>query len=84
MNLNGYYMHAPPDVATERALERFKRGNEKNGKGRYVPPDYILGATENEKHFDEYIPAFRKWGVYDNNTGGGGAPRHVASGANDG
>lgn len=71
--IDGYYMFASPQTATERAMNRFMRGGE---TGRFVPPEVIMGNTENEKNFDNAIQHFRKWGVYDNDSGGG--PKHVA------
>ena len=79
--IHGYYMFASPETATTRAMSRFKRGNEKNGKGRFVPPEIVMGNTENEKNFDKAIESFDKWGVYDNNSDSGSGPVHVASGS---
>jgi predicted ABC-type ATPase len=80
-DIHGYYMFASPETATERATGRFKRGMEKDGKGRFVPPEVVMANTDNEKNFDEAIPHFSKWGVYDNNSGSG--PVHVASGGKE-
>ena len=77
-DIHGFYMFASPETATERAVGRFKSGMEKTGKGRFVPPEIIMGNVDNEKTFDNNIPFFKKWGVYDNNEGGGVGPRHVA------
>jgi hypothetical protein len=49
-------------TATARAMSRFKRGNEKDGKGRFVPPEVVMGNTDNEANFDKAIPLFAKWG----------------------
>lgn len=80
-DVHGYYMFASPETACARAMMRFKRGTEKDGKGRYVPPEVIMANRDNEKNFDAAIPKFAKWGVYDNNSGSG--PQHVASGGGD-
>jgi hypothetical protein len=43
-------------------MGRFKHGNEKDGKGRFVPPEVVMSNTENEKistprfHFLEMGP----------------------------
>jgi len=73
-DIHGHYMHLSPEMATERATKRFARGQEKTGKGRFVPPEIILGNTDNEKNFDALIPLFKEWSVFDNS---GDAPRFV-------
>lgn len=72
-HIDGFYMFASPQTATERAMNRFMRGGE---TGRFVPPEVVMGNTENEKNFDAVIPHFRRWAVYDNDSGDG--PKHVA------
>ncbi len=72
--VQGYYMYTAPQVATGRAMQRFVHGGP---TGRFVPPEVILGNTQNERNFDQLIPHFSKWAVYDNN---GASPVHVASG----
>ena len=62
-DVKGYYMFLPPEEAAKRALQRYDRGGE---KGRYVPPEYTLGSTANEKNFDSFMPSFKQWGVYKN------------------
>lgn len=62
-DVHGHYMFLPPEEAAKRALGRFDRGGE---KGRYVPPEYTLGSTENEKNFDKMTPSFKKWSIYHN------------------
>ena len=47
--IEGHYMHASPARAAERALGRFTRGMEKNGKGRFVAPEYSLTSLTNEQ-----------------------------------
>lgn len=64
----GHYMHTRPEVAAQRAMERYANGIRKDGKGRYVPPEIILGNTDNERNFDALIPHFNKgWSLWDNN-----------------
>lgn len=72
--LEGYYMYASPETAAKRALGRFatKKGD---FSGRFVPPEVVLSNTKNEANFDELSSGFRKWAIYDNDKGPGGAPR---------
>jgi predicted ABC-type ATPase len=72
--VNGYFVHAQPEVAVKRALGRAMKPG-----GRYVPPHVILGNTENEKNFDSLRAGYANWHVYDNN---GTGPRLVAQGHN--
>lgn len=74
-DIHGHYMFASPATATGRAMGRFMRGGE---KGRFVPPDVVMGNVNNEKNFDKMKSGFSKWTVYDNNAGGGGTPKLVA------
>jgi len=76
-DIHAFYMYASPETATERAMGRFVRGGE---KGRFVPPEVIMGNVDNEKNFDAIIPICKRWAVYDNNSGD--KPRRVA-GEND-
>ena len=85
--VDGFYMFAPPEVAAGRALDRFLgKKDPVTGAyippphgGRFVPPDIVLGNTNNEANFDKVIPYLRRWGVYDNSASGGN-PRTVAEG----
>lgn len=77
-DVHGYYMFLPPEEAAKRALERFDRGGP---KGRFVPPEYTLGSTTNEKTFDAMAPSLKKWAVYENT---GKSPQLVSNGAQDG
>jgi phage-related protein (TIGR01555 family) len=74
--LHGHYMHAAPHVAADRALGRYKGGGE---KGRFVPPEFVLGAHGNEKNFDDITSKLHSWSIYDNN-GARGAPKLLAKG----
>jgi len=69
--VHGYYMYASPEVAATRATKRFM------SSGRYVPAEYTLHSTDNEKNFDELIPRFDHWAVYDNNAAGD-SPKQIA------
>jgi len=66
--LEGYYMYASPETAATRALKRFKT-DKGDFSGRFVPPEVILGNINNEKNFDAMSEAFRKWAVYESETG---------------
>jgi predicted ABC-type ATPase len=70
--ISGHYMYASPATAAERALQRFVSGNAKNGKGRFVPPEYSLNSTTNEHTFDSHRKDMDYWEVYDNS---GDAPK---------
>jgi len=65
--ISGHYMYASPATAATRALGRFVAGNAKNGKGRFVPPEYSLSSTTNEHTFDSHRKDMDYWEVYDNN-----------------
>lgn len=69
-DVQGFYMHAPPEKAVKQAMMRFKRGMEKNGKGRLVPPEIILSNVDNEANFDKAKKSFSKWAVYHNSDDG--------------
>lgn len=64
--IEGYYMYAAPEEAATRAMSRYSKGG--TFSGRFVPPEVILGNTNNEQNFDKLSSGFRKWAVYDNNT----------------
>jgi predicted ABC-type ATPase len=64
--IHGHYMYASPATAAERALGRFVSGNAKNGKGRFVPPEYSLASITNEHTFDSNRDKMDHWEVYDN------------------
>jgi predicted ABC-type ATPase len=64
--ISGHYMYASPATAAERALGRFASGNEKDGKGRFVPPEYSLESITNENSFDSHRDQMDYWEVYDN------------------
>jgi zeta toxin len=62
--IEGHYMFASPKTAAQRALKRFVDGGD---KGRFVPPEYSLSSTTNEKSFDSVRDKMDFWEVYDNN-----------------
>lgn len=62
--VEGYYMHLPPEQAATRAMARYAKGGKFDG--RFVPPEIILGNVNNEKNFDKLSSGFRKWAVYEN------------------
>jgi predicted kinase len=72
-DVDGYYMFLPPEVAAQRAVDRFERG------GRFVPPEYVLSSRTNEQSFDRVRHLFTKWAVYNNNVPRGVEPQLVAS-----
>ncbi len=65
--IRGHYMYTSPVNSAMRALERGVRGQEKTGKGRYVPPEYSLTSKTNEASFDSARHKMDDWEVYDNN-----------------
>lgn len=77
--VHGHYMYTSPEKSAERALSRFVRGNERNGQGRFVPPEYSLGSTTNEASFDKVSGLFKSWEVYDNNVDGREPQFHSSS-----
>ena len=72
-------MYTSPEHAAQRAVERFSRGMERNGKGRYVAPEYSIGSTSNEKSFDDARAKMDKWEIYDNNVDGRDPVFHARS-----
>jgi len=78
--IEGHYMYTSPEKSAERALNRFMRGEERNGKGRYVAPEYSIGSTTNEKSFDAIKPQLDKWEIYDNNVDGREPQFHARGG----
>ena len=61
--VEGHYMYLSPQQSAERAIGRFMRGGE---RGRYVPPEYSLTSTTNEKSFDGVKNEMDRWEIYDN------------------
>lgn len=76
--LEGHYMFLPPQTAASRTIQRFKGfGKPPKYDGRYVPPDVVLGMTDNEIAFDAMKKHFKRWTFYDNQ---GKAPVLVGKG----
>lgn len=84
----GVFVDIPVEVSVERALTRYRRGQDQHraGKGpggRFVPPAIIraqktsTGATVNREVFDRIAGQFDGWSVYDNSVTGR-APQLVA------
>lgn len=68
--LEGYYMHCPPEIAAQRALSRFKT-RKGDFSGRFVPPEVVLGNVNNEANFDKLSTGMKRWAIYDNSTAEG-------------
>ncbi len=79
-NAHGYrteahYMHLPRQEATKRAIGRFMGGGE---RGRFVPPEVVMGNTQNEKNFDDIKKKVHAWSFHDNQGGKGEGPKLIA------
>lgn len=77
----GVFVDIPVEVSVERALTRYRRGQDqyRGGKGmggRFVPPAIIRaqktsgGQTVNRVVFDRLTGRFTGWSVYDNSVTG--------------
>lgn len=71
-----HYMHLPRQEATKRAVGRFLNGGE---KGRFVPPEVVLGNTDNEKNFDKIKGKVHAWSFHDNSGAKEDGPKLIAS-----
>ena len=56
-----HYMHLPRQEATKRAIGRFLNGGE---KGRFVPPEVVMGNTKNEHNFDAIKGKVDAWSFH--------------------
>ena len=74
-DVEGYFVHAAPQVAAQRVLSRFLGGD------RYLPVGVTLNSRTNEQTFDAIRNKLSKWALYDNN--GNFDPKLVASGSYD-
>lgn len=79
-NAHGYrteahYMHLPRQEATKRAIGRFMNGGE---KGRFVPPEVVMGNTKNEANFDSIKGKVHAWSFHDNQGGKDEGPKLIA------
>ena len=74
--VEGHYMFLPRQKAASRACGRYlKKGKE--SRGRLVPPEVILGNTQNEANFDKLKPLFKKWSAYNNDVAKGEDPQLI-------
>lgn len=71
-----HYMHLPRQEAAKRAVGRFLNGGE---KGRFVPPEVVLGNTKNEENFDKIKGKVDSWSFHDNSGEKGSGPTLIAS-----
>jgi predicted ABC-type ATPase len=75
-DIEGHYMYLPRQKAAERACGRYlKDGPGK--RGRLVPPDVILGNTNNEANFDKLKKYFKRWSAYNNDVERGEKPQLI-------
>lgn len=72
----GHYMFLPEAMAAQRAVGRYENGGD--FKGRFVPPDIVLGNKNNEANFDKNIPLFDNWSVRRNDVKRGESAKLVA------
>lgn len=77
-DISGYYMHLPPQEATNRALMRFYTRN-RDFSGRLVPPEVVLEMIQNEAAFEALKPLFKRWAFYDNQGVRGSVPELLGS-----
>jgi predicted kinase len=64
-SVQGAFVHLPPQLAAQRAVERW-RGKGPGQRGRLVPPSAILSGFNNEKNFEQLSTHFEKWSVFNN------------------
>lgn len=74
--IEAHYMHLPRQEAAKRAIGRFLGGGE---KGRFVPPEVVLGNTKNEENFDKIKAKSDAWSFHDNSGEKGAGPKLIAS-----
>lgn len=74
--IEAHYMHLPRQEAAKRAVGRFLNGGE---KGRFVPPEVVLGNTKNEENFDKIKAKADAWSFHDNSGEKGSGPKLIAS-----
>lgn len=70
-DVEGAYMHLPREKSVARGILR-------GMKGRFVPVGQLLEMKENEDVFEQLMPEFRKWSIYDNDVPKGEKPKLVA------
>ena len=74
-DIEGAYMHLPREKSTARGILRAMGNNE---TGRMVPLKQLLGMKYNEDNFEELMPRFKKWTIYNNDVEMGEKPKLVA------
>ena len=60
----------------KRAIGRFLNGGE---KGRFVPPEVVMGNTKNEENFDKIKGKVDAWSFHDNSGDKESGPKLIAS-----
>lgn len=70
-----HYMHLPRQEATKRAVGRFLNGGE---RGRFVPPEVVMGNTDNERNFDAIKDKVHAWSFHDNSGSKDAGPKLIA------
>lgn len=70
-DVEGAYMHLPREKSTARGIIR-------GMNGRFVPVGQLLAMKENEDVFEQLMPEFNKWTIYDNDVPFGEEPKLVA------
>lgn len=89
-DVSAVFVDVPVEVSVQRALERYRRGQDEFAAGaglggRYVQPSYIegrrspRGGTLNREIFDEVRDLFDSWSLFDNSRSGQ-TPRLLAEG----
>ena len=73
--IEAHYMHLPRQEAAKRAVKRYLDGGE---KGRFVPPEVVLGNTNNEENFDKIKSKADAWSFHDNSGGKDAGPKLIA------
>jgi len=74
--VEAHYMHLPRQEAAKRAVGRFLNGGQ---KGRFVPPEVVMGNTQNEANFDAIKKKADAWSFHDNSGEKGSGPKMIAS-----
>lgn len=75
-DIEGHYMFLPREKAAERACGRYLKDGPQN-RGRLVPPEVILGNTNNEANFDKLKSYFKRWSAYNNDVPKGSGPQLI-------
>jgi predicted ABC-type ATPase len=75
-DVEGHYMFLPRQKAAERACGRYLKDGPQN-RGRLVPPDVILGNTNNEANFDKLKQYFKRFSCYNNDVERGQPPQLI-------